>query len=99
MGDNSMDLLFRIAADSTPAQADMQALRAAMAGNLTGMGGQIDRFSAGATSSFSAAMAKMMADSKTAHTAILYDWAGNPIKQIADDFTGMGEAATGAARR
>jgi hypothetical protein len=75
--DSTADLLFRVSADSTPAQGDLAALRAAVAATFGGM----------------------VADSKMASGALLYDWAGRPIRSIADDFTGLGESAGSAARQ
>ena len=44
--DSAADLLFRISADSTPAQADLAALRASMTAELAGMGAPLEQVGA-----------------------------------------------------
>lgn len=75
--DSTADLLFRILADSSPAQGEMAALRASIGANFAGM----------------------IASSKAANTAILYDWAGNPIKRIGDDLAAVADTSAITGRR
>ena len=64
-----------------------------LTGSLADMGGQFTALSAGATSSFSAAMAQIAAASKGAAASVLYDWAGHPIKRIGDQVASEVESA------
>jgi len=75
--DSTADLLFRILTDSSPAQADLAALRASMLGTF----------------------GAMIAESKAASAAVLYDWAGRPIKQIGDDLAAAADTTVISGRR
>ena len=50
--DSSADLLFRVSTDSTPAQADLAALRGAVAETCSGMGSDLATAGDGADTSF-----------------------------------------------
>ena len=56
---------------------------------------ELAAFRASLASNFGA----MIASSKAANTAILYDWAGNPIKRIGDDLAAVANVSSTAGQR
>jgi hypothetical protein len=51
-----------------------------------------------ALAEFQAALARLVVESKGASTAMLYDWAGNPIQGLGADFAGAAAGAEAGRR-